>query len=41
MLELATLIWLSVAAYAAISITRGWTKEIIALVILALVSMSQ
>lgn len=31
MLELVTLIWISVAAFAAIGLTRGWTKEIIAL----------
>lgn len=31
MLELVTLVWISVAAFAAIGITRGWTKEVIAL----------
>lgn len=31
MLELATLMWLSVAGFAAIGLTRGWSKEIIAM----------
>lgn len=31
MLELVTLIWISVAAFAVIGLMRGWTKEIIAL----------
>ncbi len=31
MLELVTLIWMSVAAFAAIGLMRGWTKETIAL----------
>ncbi len=31
MLELVTLLWVSIAAFAAIGLGRGWTKEVIAL----------